>query len=58
MRDCAFVVPLWVEVPTPVTRSGRMVPMSFNITGDPAADKVLDESPFALVVGMMLDQHI
>lgn len=57
MWDCAFVLPLWVEVPTLVTRSGRMVPMSFNITGDPAADKVLEESPFALVVGMMLDQQ-
>ena len=27
------------------------------MTGDPAADEVLDESPFALVVGMMLDQQ-
>jgi uncharacterized HhH-GPD family protein len=31
--------------------------MSFHITGDPAADTVLDESPFALLVGMMLDQQ-
>lgn len=31
--------------------------MGFQITGDPAADKVLDESPFALVAGMMLDQQ-
>jgi uncharacterized HhH-GPD family protein len=31
--------------------------MGFHITGDPAADKVLDESPFALVAGMMLDQQ-
>jgi uncharacterized HhH-GPD family protein len=34
-----------------------MALMGFHITGDPAADKVLDESPFALVVGMMLDQQ-
>ncbi len=32
--------------------------MGFQITGDPAADKVLDDSPFALLVGMMLDQRI
>ena len=31
--------------------------MGFDITGDPAADKVLDESAFALLVGMMLDQQ-
>ncbi len=31
--------------------------MGFNITGDPAADKVLDDSPFALLAGMMLDQQ-
>jgi len=31
--------------------------MGFHITGDPAADKVLDESPFALLAGMMLDQQ-
>jgi uncharacterized HhH-GPD family protein len=31
--------------------------MAFNITGDPAADKVLDESPFALLTAMMLDQQ-
>ena len=27
------------------------------MTGDPAADEVLDEYPFAVVVGMMLDQQ-
>ena len=32
--------------------------MGFQITGDPAADQVLDESAFALLAGMMLDQHI
>ena len=31
--------------------------MGFQITGDAAADQVLDESPFALLVGMMLDQQ-
>ena len=31
--------------------------MALNITGDAAADRVLDESPFALLAGMMLDQQ-
>ena len=31
--------------------------MGFQITGDPAADQLLDESPFALLAGMMLDQQ-
>jgi uncharacterized HhH-GPD family protein len=31
--------------------------MGLHITGDPAADKVLDDSPFAVLVGMMLDQQ-
>lgn len=31
--------------------------MGFQIAGEPAADKVLDESPFALLAGMMLDQQ-
>ena len=31
--------------------------MGVRITGDPVADKVLDESPFALLAGMMLDQQ-
>jgi len=31
--------------------------MAIHITGDPQADAVLDESPFALLVGMMLDQQ-
>lgn len=31
--------------------------MGFNITGDPAADQLLDESPFALLAAMMLDQQ-
>ncbi|WP_211333317.1 HhH-GPD-type base excision DNA repair protein [Terracoccus luteus] len=31
--------------------------MAFHIAGDPAADQVLDEHPFAVVVGMMLDQQ-
>jgi uncharacterized HhH-GPD family protein len=31
--------------------------MAIHITGDPAADKILDESAFALLAGMMLDQQ-
>lgn len=31
--------------------------MSFQMTGLPEADEVLDQHPFALVVGMMLDQQ-
>lgn len=31
--------------------------MGFQITGEPAADKVLDDSAFALLAGMMLDQQ-
>lgn len=31
--------------------------MGFQITGDAAADKVLDDSAFALLAGMMLDQQ-
>src|SRR4051794_11219747 len=31
--------------------------MSIHITGDPAADQVLSDDPFALLVGMLLDQQ-
>jgi uncharacterized HhH-GPD family protein len=31
--------------------------MAFQLTGEPAADAVLDESSFALLAGMMLDQQ-
>jgi len=31
--------------------------MALQITGDPAADAVLDQDPFALLAGMMLDQQ-
>jgi uncharacterized HhH-GPD family protein len=31
--------------------------MAIHITGDEAADKVLTDNPFALLVGMMLDQQ-
>jgi uncharacterized HhH-GPD family protein len=31
--------------------------MAIHITGDPHADEVLTDSPFALLVGMMLDQQ-
>lgn len=28
------------------------------ITGDPDTDKLLSDDPFALLVGMLLDQHL
>lgn len=31
--------------------------MAIHITGDEAADTVLDEDPFALLIGMLLDQR-
>ncbi len=31
--------------------------MAFQIANEPAADRVLDEYPFAVVIGMMLDQQ-
>ncbi|MFL6022216.1 MAG: HhH-GPD-type base excision DNA repair protein, partial [Marmoricola sp.] len=31
--------------------------MAIQITGDPAADKVLSDDPFALLLGMLLDQQ-
>lgn len=31
--------------------------MGFHITGEPAADAVLDEHPLAIVIGMQLDQQ-
>lgn len=31
--------------------------MAINITGDPVADKVLSDDPFALLAGMLLDQQ-
>jgi uncharacterized HhH-GPD family protein len=34
-----------------------MATMAIHITGDPDADQVLTDSPFALLVGMMLDQQ-
>ena len=34
-----------------------MSPDALHITGDAAADQVLTDSPFALLVGMMLDQQ-
>ncbi len=34
-----------------------MATMAIHITGDAEADRVLDDSPFALLVGMMLDQQ-
>ena len=37
-----------------VRRHGRM---GSNITGDPQADAVLDNSPLAFLAAMMLDQR-
>jgi uncharacterized HhH-GPD family protein len=34
-----------------------MVPMGFQIANEPEADHVLDQYPFAVLVGMMLDQQ-
>lgn len=31
--------------------------MAFQIAQDPAADELLTDNPFALLVGMMLDQQ-
>ena len=31
---------------------------SLNLTGDPEADQLLEDSPFALLLGMLLDQQI
>ena len=36
---------------------GKMDDMGFHITGDAASDAVLDQHPFALLAGMMLDQQ-
>jgi len=34
-----------------------MTTVTFQITSVPEADKVLDDYPFALVMGMLLDQQ-
>lgn len=36
---------------------GNNEPMAIQITGDDAADKVLTDDPFALLLGMLLDQQ-
>jgi uncharacterized HhH-GPD family protein len=41
----------------PSTHLGQDDPMAIHITGEPAADRVLTDQPFALLVGMMLDQQ-
>jgi len=35
-----------------------MARTSFRVTGDPAADRLLTAEPFALLVGMLLDQQV
>lgn len=63
----------WTSLPKAVRPSGSRTPctsanrspgrpwddvrMGFQITNQPSADEVLDEYPFALVIGMMLDQQ-
>ena len=32
--------------------------MTLPLTGDPQADRLLEEDPLALLIGMLLDQHI
>ncbi len=32
--------------------------MPLHLSGDPAADTLLDEDPFAIVVGMLLEQKV
>lgn len=39
-----------------IHRLGQTDPMALNITGDERADQVLSDDPFALLVGMLLDQ--
>lgn len=34
------------------------MPATFYVTGDEAADRLLAEAPLALVIGMLLDQHV
>jgi uncharacterized HhH-GPD family protein len=41
-------------MPTPI---GQDVKMGFQIANETAADEVLDQYPFAIVLGMMLDQQ-
>jgi hypothetical protein len=31
---------------------------NLQLAGDPAADALLDDNPFALLVGMLLDQQV
>lgn len=39
------------------TKSKKKTSVRFCIAQDPAADEVLGNDPFAVVVGMMLDQQ-
>ena len=36
----------------------RTVPGTLYITGDPAADELLNTDPLALLIGMLLDQQV
>ena len=41
-----------------VGRRGSVVDMRFPLTGDPAADQLLEDEPLALLTGMLLDQQV
>lgn len=42
---------------TPGSGPGTMAAMALWMTGDAAADQLLDSDPFALLIGMLLDQQ-
>lgn len=60
--------PLWPLQDNPFPYAGRddhprrvrmdPMPAALHLTGDPSADKLLTEDPFALLTGMLLDQQI
>src|SRR5690606_29790080 len=41
-----------------VARLGAMKPTPLAIAGDPEADRLLNESPLAVLLGMLLDQQV
>lgn len=41
-----------------IDRRGRVDPMTLAITGDPAADRLLNTNGTALLIGMLLDQQV
>ena len=58
--DSLGVMAVKTAAKTPVktaVKSKKQAPARFCIAQDPAADEVLNSDPFAVVVGMMLDQQ-